>query len=169
MINHYIKEIIELSNNYDQKNPSQKLLKLVEEVGELSQAFLIENNAHGTQFRDKSQYSTKEEMADIYLCLISLLPMLKIEEKDFFDEVAKKMEKWKNKVAHKHELNSAELSNIINTDLVPIGVGDCTFFTSKSMQDAYAKMTNFKPEEPIPEPPRFQQSKSWFKRFWSKK
>lgn len=137
MSNNYIDEIIQISNNYDQKSASDKILKLVEEVGELSQAYLIHKNAHGTQYRDKSQFSIAEELADIYLCLISLLPMLHIEKESFFTEVKRKMDKWVLKVSKEIETDESVVRNIINNDLVSIGVSNGIVFSSKIANELF--------------------------------
>lgn len=137
MSKNYIDEIIQISNNYDQKSASDKILKLVEEVGELSQAYLIHKNAHGTQFRDKSQYSVQEELADIYICMISLLPMLHIEKESFFQEVKRKMDKWVLKISKEIDTNESVVRNIINTDLIPIHMtNNGVAFTSKHLFEA---------------------------------
>ncbi len=101
--NEIIESIISSSREYDSKTPNQKLIKLFEELGELSQAFLIEQDAAGTAHRDKSEYSVKEELADSFICLISLAETLNVDFGDLQDEIVRKINKWVTKLQREKE------------------------------------------------------------------
>lgn len=98
-----ITSIIDSSREYDSKTPEQKLIKLYEELGELSQAFLIEQDAAGTYHRDKTEYSVKEELADSFICLVSLAEIMNIDFHDLQEEIVRKINKWINKLQRENQ------------------------------------------------------------------
>lgn len=98
MWDNIINSIIENSKEFDTKTPDEKLIKLFEEIGELSQAYLIKKGSAGTFHRDESKYSVKEEIADSFICLISLMQMLNIHSDELQTEILKKIEKWVSKL-----------------------------------------------------------------------
>jgi NTP pyrophosphatase (non-canonical NTP hydrolase) len=103
MFDELIKKIEDTSRKIDKKDPNLKMLKLVEEIGELSQALLIHQNAIGTKYRNKSEYSIQEEVADVTLCLFSLCSILNIDHSDLRDSINDKLRKWESKVKYDEE------------------------------------------------------------------
>ena len=78
----------------DKKTLSQKTLKLVEEVGELSRVILPYDSAHGTNHRFIDKEAILEELVDVYLTNISILHSLEFTNEEFEDMLSKKTEKW---------------------------------------------------------------------------
>ena len=103
MFDELIKKIEETSKKIDKKDSNMKMLKLVEEVGELSQALLIHQDAIGTKYRNKAEYSIQEEVADVLLCLFSLCSILNIDHADLRDSINDKLRKWESKVRYDQE------------------------------------------------------------------
>jgi NTP pyrophosphatase (non-canonical NTP hydrolase) len=103
MFDELIQKISETSNRIDKKDVNLKMLKLVEEVGELSQAILIHQNASGTKYRNKCEYSIQEEIADVTLCLFSLCSILNIDHADLRDSINDKLRKWETKIKYDKE------------------------------------------------------------------
>lgn len=78
----------------DKKTLSQKTLKLVEEVGELSKVILPYDSAHGTNHRFVDRDKILEELSDIYLCNMSILKSLEFTCDEFEDMLSQKLKKW---------------------------------------------------------------------------
>ena len=89
-INDYIKDL----SIKDKKTLSQKALKLVEEVGELSRVILPYDSAHGTNHRFTDRDAILEELIDVYLTNISISHSLGFTDEEFNDMLVKKTEKW---------------------------------------------------------------------------
>lgn len=89
-----IHEFIKNLSIKDKKTLSQKTLKLVEEVGELSRVILPYDSAHGTNHRFTDKESILEEIVDVYLTNISILHSLGFSSEEFDDMLSKKTEKW---------------------------------------------------------------------------
>lgn len=89
-INDFIKNL----SIKDKKTLSQKTLKLVEEVGELSRIVLPYDSAHGTNHRFTDKESLLEEIVDVYLSNISIAHSLGFSEEEFNDMLIKKSERW---------------------------------------------------------------------------
>jgi len=89
-INDYIKDL----SIKDKKTLSQKTLKLVEEVGELSRVILPYDSAHGTNHRFTDRDAILEELVDVYLTNISISHSLGFTDEEFNDMLVKKSEKW---------------------------------------------------------------------------
>ena len=89
-INDFIKNL----SIKDKKTLSQKGLKLVEEVGELSRVILPYDSAHGTNHRFIDRESILEEVVDVYLTNISIAHSLGFTDEEFNDMLIKKSEKW---------------------------------------------------------------------------
>jgi NTP pyrophosphatase (non-canonical NTP hydrolase) len=89
-INDFIKKL----SIKDKKTLSQKTLKLVEEVGELSRIVLPYDSAHGTNHRFTDRESLLEEVVDVYLTNISIAHSLGFTDEEFNDMLVKKSEKW---------------------------------------------------------------------------
>jgi NTP pyrophosphatase (non-canonical NTP hydrolase) len=89
-----INEFIKNLSIKDKKTLSQKTLKLVEEVGELSRIVLPYDSAHGTNHRFTDKESLLEEIVDVYLSNISIAHSLGFTDEEFNDMLIKKSEKW---------------------------------------------------------------------------
>ena len=89
-INDFIKNL----SIKDKKTLSQKGLKLVEEVGELSRVILPYDSAHGTNHRFIDREAILEEVVDVYLTNISIAHSLGFTDEEFNDMLIKKSEKW---------------------------------------------------------------------------
>lgn len=89
-INDFIKNL----SIKDKKTLSQKGLKLVEEVGELSRVILPYDSAHGTNHRFIDREAILEEVVDVYLTNISIAHSLGFTDEEFNDMLIRKSEKW---------------------------------------------------------------------------
>ena len=89
-INDYIKDL----SIKDKKTLSQKALKLVEEVGELSRVILPYDSAHGTNHRFTDRDAILEELVDVYLTNISISHSLGFTDEEFNEMLVKKTKKW---------------------------------------------------------------------------
>ena len=98
-INDYIKDL----SIKDKKTLSQKALKLVEEVGELSRVILPYDSAHGTNHRFTDRDAILEELVDVYLTNISISHSLGFTDEEFNDMLVRKTEKWGSLQAKEEE------------------------------------------------------------------
>lgn len=77
-----------VERKFDTENPSQKLVILMEEVGELAKAV---RKTAGLKFAEStSQKDLVDELADVQIVLLGLASMLKV---DMFDAVITKEKK----------------------------------------------------------------------------
>jgi len=89
-----IKEYIKELSIKDKKTLSQKVLKLTEEVGELSKVVLPYDSAHGTNHRFTVREDLLEELVDVYLTNISIFHSLGFTKEEFNEMLQNKTEKW---------------------------------------------------------------------------
>ena len=90
----YINDFIKDLSIKDKKTLSQKTLKLVEEVGELSRVILPFDSAPGTNHRCSDRERILEEVVDDYLSNISIAHSLGFTEEEFNEMLNKKTDKW---------------------------------------------------------------------------
>lgn len=79
----------------DKKTSDERLIKLVEEVGELARALLILKDVHGTQYREPvAKEDIAEEIADVILCANSLAEKMGLAGTPLARMLDAKMDKW---------------------------------------------------------------------------
>ena len=77
-IQNYIKKIMEI-RGFNQEKPSDKILLLVEEVGELAKAIRKNERKIGIDKTKEYNYSSIEsEIADVFIVLLSICDVLNI-------------------------------------------------------------------------------------------
>lgn len=79
------------------KSTEHLLLKLMEEVGEASQAYLSTTQASGSQYKELSQLDFQEELVDSLLVILTLIKKTGISEASFDELLLKKIAKWESK------------------------------------------------------------------------
>jgi NTP pyrophosphatase (non-canonical NTP hydrolase) len=88
-------------NLKDGKTIEQRLLKLLEELGELSQALLSSKKVIGCEYKGITKNEVLEESVDVLICSISMLFESAIETdadiNQINDLIITKIEKWKEK------------------------------------------------------------------------
>ena len=78
-IQSYIKEVMEV-RGFNKEKPSDKILLLVEEVGELAKAIRKNENNLGIDKTKEYNYSSIEsEIADVFIVLLSICDILNID------------------------------------------------------------------------------------------
>lgn len=88
----------------DEKNLCQKTLKLTEEVGELAKVILPYENAFATTHRFVDRERILEELADVFLCQMSLVYDMGFDDEDFERMVNHKMKFWADLQARERKL-----------------------------------------------------------------
>lgn len=78
------------------KSTEHLLLKLMEEVGEASQAYLSTTQASGSQYKELSQLDFQEELVDSLLVLLTLIKKTGISEESLDELLLKKIVKWES-------------------------------------------------------------------------
>ena len=78
-IQSYIKEVMEV-RGFNKEKPSDKILLLVEEVGELAKAIRKNESKLGIDKTKEYNYSSVEsEIADVFIVLLSICDILNID------------------------------------------------------------------------------------------
>ena len=78
-IQSYIKEVMQI-RGFNKEKPSDKILLLVEEVGELAKAIRKNENNLGIDKTKEYNYSSIEsEIADVFIVLLSICAILNID------------------------------------------------------------------------------------------
>jgi NTP pyrophosphatase (non-canonical NTP hydrolase) len=93
-MNKFINDFIKDLSIKDNKTLSQKVLKVVEEVGELAKVILPFDSAPGTMHRFSDREKILEEIVDVYLTNISILHSLGFSEDEFEEVLNRKSNKW---------------------------------------------------------------------------
>lgn len=91
-----IERIIKLSKKENKTN-EQMLLKLSEEVGEVSQAYLSMAHASGSDYKDKNEKDYQEELVDSLMMISTLLVKSGISKEELLNLLEKKCNKWESK------------------------------------------------------------------------
>lgn len=80
----------------DKKSLYQRVIKLSEECGELSEAFLGMEKCHGTKYKpEKGKYDVAEEAIDVVIVAMSIIEDLKIDANWIGNKFDQKLNKWK--------------------------------------------------------------------------
>lgn len=87
-----LQKFIELSKN-NPKADIEIILKLQEEVGEVSGAFLSAVGASGSNYKENTLEDVKEELVDVLMVAGSLLVRMSSEE-EILEILETKVQKW---------------------------------------------------------------------------
>lgn len=121
----FINKFVKNLSIKDKKTLSQKVLKLVEEVGELARVILPFDSAHGTSHRFTDREKILEEVVDVYLSNISIAHSLGFTDEQFNEMLNKKSNKWATIQAKEDEVTfplpyeihiTIDLENLLETN-----------------------------------------------------
>lgn len=79
------------------KSREQLIIKLMEEVGEVSQAHLSTVKASGSQYKELTDEDFQEELVDTILVTLTLLKKTGITNEELTRLFTKKINKWESK------------------------------------------------------------------------
>ncbi|MBO0477105.1 MazG-like family protein [Vagococcus sp. DIV0080] len=79
------------------KSREQLIIKLMEEVGEVSQAHLSTVKASGSQYKELTDEDFQEELVDTILVTLTLLKKTGISNEELTNLLTKKINKWESK------------------------------------------------------------------------
>lgn len=99
-------EYIVEQDSLDKRPLAMKIIKLQEELGELSESFLLEdgykfNKENKTQ--EELRINTEEEVADILIMIICIANELNMDKQKLTNIVHRKLDKWAEKIKAKKE------------------------------------------------------------------
>jgi len=75
----------------------EMVLKLTEEVGEVSQSVLSHEGAQGSEYKNKSRDDVVEELVDVMMVVESLLYRFHVSDSEFNAMFNQKLAKWEEK------------------------------------------------------------------------
>lgn len=104
MINKNLIEFIKFLSKEDTKTLSQKTLKAVEELGELSRVILPYDSAFATNHRFIDKDDILEEIIDTYLSIISIAYTLDFSDEDIEEMIGEKTVKWANLINREKDI-----------------------------------------------------------------
>lgn len=97
MINENNLELLkELSLN-NPKKLSDIIIKLSEENGEVSEAYLSMNNVNGSGYKEKNSNDLLEELLDVIMVASSAIYKMNVTDKEINEIFERKLNKWKEK------------------------------------------------------------------------
>ncbi len=82
------------------KNPEQQFMKLIEELGEASQAYLSSKGISGNKYKQLSENNVKEELVDVLLVTFALLSQLGATDDEIETLIDRKINKWLHNQSH---------------------------------------------------------------------
>lgn len=85
---------IEKAASLEPKSVGQQLLKLMEEVGEASQAYLSAEDVSGSSYKNLSFNNTKEELVDVLLVTYAILIKMDVSHAELAELLKEKTAKW---------------------------------------------------------------------------
>lgn len=88
-----IAKMVREASRADKKTTEERFMKLMEEVGEASRAWLEYNNAPGMQ-KSAEIIEVARELADVTLCVYDLVNYLAIGEHSFENLLFVKAKRW---------------------------------------------------------------------------
>lgn len=117
----FIDDFIKDLSIKDEKTLSQKVLKVVEEVGELAKVILPFDSTPGTLHRFTDREKILEEIVDVYLTNISILHSLNFTDDEFDEMLNTKANKWAKLQLKEAEVTYPlpyEIHVTVNTDFI---------------------------------------------------
>ena len=93
----HLDEIFRLAD-LDQKDLTQKALKLCEEAGEVAQAVLSYTKAPVCGYKNKNQGDVLEELSDVIIVALSIARKLEFSKEDIDTVIENKLAKWEKKI-----------------------------------------------------------------------
>lgn len=100
MIDEKLAEKIIAAAKKEPKTVLQQFLKLMEETGEASQAYLSATHASGNDYKKLDFADTKEELADTLLVILAILVKLGCSTDELEKLLNKKTDKWLSHQIH---------------------------------------------------------------------
>jgi NTP pyrophosphatase (non-canonical NTP hydrolase) len=85
---------IKKATQSEPKKPEQQFMKLIEEVGEASQAYLSSEGASGNKYKHLDQSNVKEELVDVLLVTFALLSKVGATDEEIEELINRKVDKW---------------------------------------------------------------------------
>lgn len=102
--------IIKETDKLETKDVGKKIIKLTEELGELSEGYLLLTDyKYNTQPKNEVLANIKGEIADLFIQVMILPDDFGISDEELITEIQTKLEKWKKKV----ELKKLQANHII--------------------------------------------------------
>ena len=89
-----------------------RVLKLNEEIGELSQAVLATQNLESFSYKDKTDEDVLCELADVFVTTLAVLKTFDFDLDEYLSMVDRKISKWEN-IVQKQEKPSIEKKRYI--------------------------------------------------------
>ena len=80
------------------KTLNQKVLKLMEEAGEVAEAVLSMDGASGSGYKQKGHEDLLEELVDVVIVCVSCMEQLGAEPHEVYEVFDEKLKKWKEKI-----------------------------------------------------------------------
>lgn len=89
-----------------------RVLKLNEEIGELSQAVLATQNLESFSYKDKTDEDVLSELADVFVTTLAVLKTFDFDVEEYLSMIDRKISKWEN-IVQKQEKPSIERKQFI--------------------------------------------------------
>lgn len=89
--------VMNISRELERKTAIEVTVKLMEEVGEMSQALLSSLDVCGCGYKGFTREDVVEEIADIVICALSIAQKMNATEEELTSEILRKIKKWEAK------------------------------------------------------------------------
>lgn len=93
--------VMETSKEFERKTAIEVTVKLMEEVGEMSQALLSSLDICGCGYKGFTREDVIEEIADVIICALSVAEKMNATEEELTNEILRKIKKWEAKCEQK--------------------------------------------------------------------